>query len=112
LGKCLLQAGDARGAIENHRRSLAIIEELSAADGANSEFSKDVDVAKQYLAEAQLAAGEYEAALAGLRQSVSYLEASIESGATDIQIKDDLALWPGQHRQNSGGERRSEGRRG
>jgi tetratricopeptide (TPR) repeat protein len=87
-----LQANDAQGAIENHRRSLAIIGELAAADPGSAENKKDVSVTKQYLAEAQLAAGEHDAALINLRQILPMLETELKAGNPDLQIKDDLAL--------------------
>lgn len=62
LGRSLLWAGDAAGALENHQTALASAEDLVKASPASDEYKVDLAFTLHRLAEASAASGDHAAA--------------------------------------------------
>ena len=90
LGICLRESGDTGGAIENHEQALKIAEALYA-ETPNGENASDISITRMFLAEAQILARNYEAALKNLRQTAGEYEKKIAAGSTNKRVKDDLS---------------------
>jgi|GEM_PF-6305826 len=71
LGKVLIEKGDAKGAIESHKRALDIAESLLAEDPTNGEHKRDAEFALEFLGYAQFEAKDYNSALLNFRKVLS-----------------------------------------
>jgi tetratricopeptide (TPR) repeat protein len=91
LGRDMVLAGDAAGAIEHHRRALSICQTKLAETG-EEEVKQNTAFTLQRLGEAQLAHGDHVAALENLRRALAVREPTVTADPSNVRAKEDLAV--------------------
>lgn len=91
LGRDLLLAGDAAGAIEHHQRALSICRNGLAGTG-EEELKQNIAFTLQRLGEAQLAHGDHVAALDNLRQALAVREPTVAADPSNARAREDVAV--------------------
>ncbi len=91
LGRDMVLAGDAAGAIEHHRRALHICQ-TELAETGEEEVKQNTAFTLQRLGEAQLAQGDHVAALDNLRQALAVREPTVAADPSNARAREDVAV--------------------
>lgn len=90
VGRILRESGKAREAITYHERALQTSEKL-IADTTTDEYKSNATQTRMFLAQAQLDAGDYAAALANLERCAAEYEKDLAESPENITATDALA---------------------
>jgi tetratricopeptide (TPR) repeat protein/tRNA A-37 threonylcarbamoyl transferase component Bud32 len=90
LGRDLLLVGDTAGALESHRKALAISEEMMAAD-TSAHVKADAALSLQRLGEAQASKRNYPSALENFRKALALREPMLVAAPANMQARDDVS---------------------